>query len=74
MHTILQGVIETSVEVDDKIVGEISSGFLILFCAMVGNKESITDQLLNKISKLRIFADENGKMNHSLLDVEVALY
>lgn len=69
MRAILQRVNEASVEVDSKIVGEIGSGFLILICAMTGDDESSADQLVNKITKLRVFADEHGKMNHSLLDV-----
>ena len=69
MRAVLQRVNEASVEVDDEIVGEIGSGFLILVCAMVGDEDSSADQLVNKISKLRVFEDENGKMNHSLLDV-----
>lgn len=69
MRAVLQRVNEASVEVDDEIVGKIGSGFLILVCAMAGDEDSSADQLVNKISKLRVFEDENGKMNHSLLDV-----
>ena len=69
MRALLQRVNEASVEVNDRIIGKIGSGFLILICAMRGDDESNADQLVNKISKLRVFADENRKMNRSLLDV-----
>ena len=69
MRAVLQRVKQASVEVDDVKVGEIGSGFLILICAMAGDEERTADQLANKICKLRVFADENGKMNRSLLDV-----
>ena len=69
MRAVLQRVDEASVEVDGEIIGKIGTGFLILICAMAGDEESSADQLVNKISKLRVFADENGKMNRSLLDV-----
>ncbi len=70
MRALLQRVSEASVEVDKEIIGEIGSGFLILFCAMAGDEESGADQLVNKICKLRVFADESGKMNRSLSDIE----
>ena len=66
MRAVLQRVDEASVEVDGEIIGKIGTGFLILICAMAGDEESSADQLVNKISKLRVFADENGKMNRSL--------
>jgi len=69
MRALLQRVSEASVEVDGKIIGEISAGFLILICAMAGDDESGADQLVSKICKLRVFGDENGKMNRSLLDI-----
>ena len=70
MRAVLQRVNEASVKINDEIVGKIGLGFLILICAMRGDDESNADQLVNKISKLRVFADENRKMNRSLLDVE----
>ena len=58
-----------SVEVDGKIISEVGAGFLILICAIAGDDESGADQLVSKICKLRVFGDENGKMNRSLLDI-----
>ena len=69
MRALLQRVSEASVEVDEEIIGRIGSGFLIFICALAGDEESVADQLVNKICKLRVFADENGKMNLSLLDI-----
>ena len=53
---------------DGQIVGEIGPGLLILVCAMEGDTDANADTLAAKISKLRIFKDEDGKMNRSLLD------
>ena len=69
MRALLQRVSEASVEVDEEIIGRIGSGFLIFICALAGDEESVADQLVDKICKLRVFADENGKMNLSLLDI-----
>ena len=66
MRAVLQRVSEASVEVDGKIISEVGAGFLILICAMAGDDESGADQLVSKICKLRVFGDENGKMNRSL--------
>lgn len=68
MRALIQRVSEASVEVDGEIVGEIGHGLLIFFCAMAGDAPDTTAKLAAKISKLRIFADEAGKMNRSVLD------
>ena len=69
MRVILQRVQEASVTVDEKIVGEIGSGLLLF----VGIEDEDTDEdiewLCGKIPKMRIFNDEEGKMNHSVKDV-----
>ncbi len=57
-------------KVDGQTVGEIGQGLLILVCAMQGDEEAQAVQLAKKVCSLRIFADENGKMNRSLLDIE----
>lgn len=54
--------------VDAELVGETGPGLLILVCAMQGDSEANADALAAKIAKLRIFKDENGKMNRSLRD------
>lgn len=70
MRVLIQRVKEANVKVDEKITGEIKQGFLLL----VGFENADTDEDLtwtaNKISALRIFDDENGVMNKSILDVD----
>ncbi|WP_435659903.1 D-aminoacyl-tRNA deacylase [Leisingera caerulea] len=68
MRALIQRVSEASVTVDGETLGEIGPGLLILVCAMQGDSEAQADQLAAKISKLRIFKDEGGKMNRSVLD------
>jgi len=67
--TVLQRVSEASVRVDGKVIGQIGPGLLVLLCAEQGDTEAVADKLLAKILKLRIFADEAGKMNRSVQDV-----
>ncbi|UZD89558.1 D-aminoacyl-tRNA deacylase [Cognatishimia activa] len=69
MRALIQRVSEAAVRVDGEIVGEIKQGLLVLICAMKGDTEADADRLAAKISKMRIFTDENGKMNKSVLDI-----
>lgn len=69
MRALLQRVERAFVAVEGEATGSIGSGLLILVCAMHGDSESAVDRLAMKIPKLRIFRDEAGKMNRSLLDV-----
>lgn len=55
--------------VDGVVIGEIGKGLLILVCAMEGDDTAKSQALAAKISKLRIFTDDAGKMNKSLVDV-----
>ncbi|SPH17292.1 D-aminoacyl-tRNA deacylase [Defluviimonas aquaemixtae] len=68
MRALVQRVSEASVTVAGRTTGEIGSGLTILVCAMQGDTDAAADQLATKIAKLRIFKDEDGKMNRSLLD------
>ncbi|MEM7471543.1 MAG: D-aminoacyl-tRNA deacylase [Pseudomonadota bacterium] len=68
MRALVQRVSEASVTVDGAVIAEIGSGLLILICAMKGDKDIQTEKLAQKISKLRIFKDDEGKMNRSLVD------
>ena len=68
MRALLQRVSEASVTVDGAVIGQTGPGLLILVCAMPGDDESVADRLAAKISKLRIFKDDAGKMNLSLAD------
>lgn len=69
MRAVIQRVNEASVSVDGKIVGACRRGFLILLGVEKGDGEGDADLLAAKIAKMRIFSDENGKMNLSLTDV-----
>ncbi len=69
MLALLQRVRQARVEVDGHTIGQIDAGLLVLVCAERGDTEAIADKLLAKILKLRIFADEAGKMNKSVQDV-----
>jgi D-tyrosyl-tRNA(Tyr) deacylase len=69
MRALIQRVSEASVTVDGDIIGQIDAGFLVLICAMQGDTEAEATYLANKISKLRIFQDDAGKMNRSVSDV-----
>ena len=69
MRVVLQRVTQASVKVDGEVIGAIGSGFLILLGVSDEDNESVADKMADKICKLRIFADENGKTNLSLTDV-----
>lgn len=69
MRALVQRVSEARVTVGGRVTGEIGAGLMILVCAMQGDGEADADQLAAKIAKLRIFKDEAGKMNRSLLDI-----
>lgn len=68
MKAILQRVSEASVTVDGDIIGQIGPGLMILICAMQGDDATKPALLAAKIAKLRIFRDDQDKMNCSLLD------
>jgi D-tyrosyl-tRNA(Tyr) deacylase len=69
MRALVQRVSSASVTVDGEVVGEIGGGFLVLVCAMQGDTEKESEWLAQKIVKLRIFKDEEGRMNRSLADI-----
>ncbi len=69
MIAVIQRVSSSSVKVEGKIVGEISKGLNILLGVKKGDDGSDITKLVNKIINLRIFQDENDKMNLSLLDI-----
>lgn len=69
MKVVLQVVEQASVSVEEKIVGQIGRGFLLLLGVEDTDTTQIADKMVDKICKLRIFPDENGKTNLSLADV-----
>ena len=70
MKAVIQRVSEASVRVDGELTGAIGKGFLVLLGVMDGDTEEDADILAAKTAKLRVFTDENDKMNLSLTDVD----
>ena len=73
MKFVIQRVNNASVEVEKRIVGKINQGFLVLIGITNSDTKEIADMLISKLLKLRIFEDENGKMNLSIKDVNGSL-
>ena len=69
MKAVIQRVTRASVQVEGKTVGQIESGLLVLLGVAKGDGELDGRFLVEKIRTLRIFSDEQGKMNHSLVDI-----
>lgn len=69
MKAILQRVVNASVEVNGTVVGRIGTGLLVLLGVAKGDEETDCRYLVEKIRTFRIFPDEQGKMNRSLVDV-----
>ena len=70
MKLVVQRVKEAKVEVDEKVVGKINKGFLVLIGVTHEDKKEQADYLVKKLCNLRVFEDENGKMNLGLKDIE----
>lgn len=69
MRIVLQRVAEASVTVDGNVVGAIGHGFLILVGVGKGDRDVDAASLAEKMANLRVFSDEAGKMNRSLLEI-----
>ena len=69
MKFLIQRVSKASVEIENKVVGKIDKGFLVLIGNTHDDTEETADYLIKKLINLRVFEDENGKMNLSLKDV-----
>ena len=70
MKAVIQRVSEASVTVEGAVVGAIEKGFLVLLGVMDGDTEADADIMAAKVAKLRIFTDDNDKMNLSVTDVD----
>ena len=70
MRVLVQRSLKSSVSVDNKIVGKIDYGLVLLVGFTYGDSLEEIDYLINKVLHLRIFDDENGVMNRSILDVQ----
>jgi len=73
MRALIQRVSKGSVSIDDRVVGRISSGLVVLLGVKQGDEVSDAEYLVHKIINLRIFPDEQGKFNRSALDVDAQL-
>ena len=73
MRSVLQRVLEAKVGVDGKTVGEIGPGLLVLLGVGAGDTEQDVEWMVEKVSSLRIFEDDAGKMNTSVLDGSKAI-
>lgn len=73
MIALIQRVRGAHVDVDNLRVGEIGHGLLVLVCAEPHDDKATADRLVDKLLKLRVFADDAGKMNRSVQDVQGGL-
>lgn len=69
MKVVLQRVSEAHVKVDDEIVGKIEKGLMLLIGVDETDEISDADWLVKKVLDVRVFSDEEGKMNHSVRDI-----
>lgn len=69
MKAVLQRVKYSNVKIDNELVGKCDKGFMILLGVCNGDTKQDADKLIKKIPVLRVFEDENGKMNLSCLDI-----
>ena len=69
MKAVVQRVLKASLSVDGKLVSEIEKGMVVFLGVKSGDDEKELNKIIAKISKLRIFEDENGKMNLAVKDV-----
>tara|TARA_B100000900_G_C20196723_1_gene560130 strand:+ start:31 stop:483 length:453 start_codon:yes stop_codon:yes gene_type:complete len=73
MRAVVQLVKESSVKVEENVTGKIKNGFLVLLGISQEDEESDVIWALDKLVKLRVFNDDNGKMNRSLIDINGAV-
>jgi len=69
MRALLQRVNEARVSVGGQVIGEVAGGLLILICAVEGDSVAEAELLARKVAKLRIFRDEEDRMNRSITDI-----
>ena len=70
MKAVIQRVKQASVCVDGETIGAVGQGYLVLLGVMDGDTTHEADVLASKVALLRVFEDENGKMNRSVLDID----
>ena len=69
MRAVLQRVSRAQVSVDGQVIGRCGPGLLVLVCAMQGDDDIAAARLAAKVAKMRIFKDDQGKMNLSVRDI-----
>ena len=72
MRAVIQRVSEARVSVGGAVLGEVGPGLLVLVCAMQGDGDAQAEKLAAKVAKLRIFKDDEGRMNRSVRDMDGA--
>lgn len=70
MRFVIQRVTNSSVTVDGQVIGKIGKGFMVLIGVEDNDTKAIADKMISKLIGLRVFQDENDKMNLSLKDVD----
>ena len=70
MRFVIQRVQYASVTVDNNVIGKINNGFMVLIGVENADTKEIADKMVSKLVNMRIFQDENDKMNLSLLDIQ----
>ena len=70
MRLVIQRVLNSKCEVDGNITGQIEKGYMVLVGFGLNDNEDIARKMANKLAKLRVFDDEDGKMNLSIFDVK----
>jgi D-tyrosyl-tRNA(Tyr) deacylase len=70
MRLVIQKVTSASVKIEDTVISSIQKGLLIFLAVHKNDTEDIIPKLTDKITKLRIFEDENRKINHSIIDIQ----
>lgn len=70
MKAVVQRVKNADVKINGSVVGSCNTGYMVLYCAVEGDTEQDIDLLARKLVNLRVFEDENGKMNKSILDID----
>ena len=73
MIVVLQRVTQAKVDIDEKTVGQIGKGLMVLVCAEKGDTDEKARLLAQRLLRYRVFEDENGKMNLSVTDVKGGL-
>lgn len=73
MIVVLQRVTQAKVDIDEKTVGQIGKGLMVLVCAEKGDTDEKARLLTQRLLRYRVFEDENGKMNLSVTDVKGGL-